>query len=70
MTRFFLLPLLLVVLIPGWFGAAAVQQDAKPPPVDKLPKPGPVDPPNPEAFAGAIQRGVAFLLKDQNKNGS
>jgi hypothetical protein len=38
---------------------------------ETAPKPKPVEPPpRPEAIDAAIQRGVAFLLKDQNKDGS
>jgi hypothetical protein len=37
---------------------------------ERLLKPAPKEPPRPEALEGAIRRGVAFLLKDQNKDGS
>lgn len=34
------------------------------------PKPHPIEPPTPEQIDGAIRRGVEFLLKRQNKDGS
>jgi hypothetical protein len=36
----------------------------------KVPRPKPVPPPSAQALEAAIGRGVAFLLKDQNKDGS
>src|SRR4029079_17443628 len=34
------------------------------------PKPEPITPPKPEEIAASIDRGVKFLLDDQNKDGS
>ena len=48
----------------------------KKPPAEKAslaemgPKPKPAPPPKPEALEGAIRRGVEFLLRRQNKDGS
>jgi hypothetical protein len=38
--------------------------------VERDPKPAPVEPPKPQALAASIDRGVRFLLKDQNPDGS
>src|SRR5262245_30781471 len=38
--------------------------------LEPAPKPPPITPPPPEALESAIRRGIAFLLKDQNKDGS
>jgi hypothetical protein len=68
MKRPLLLSVVFVMGTPAWFGAAppSPQPDAKEP--NLHPKPAP--PPSPGALDGAVQRGVAFLLKDQNKDGS
>jgi hypothetical protein len=42
----------------------------RPPAEDKPLRPKPVTPPRPETIDAAIRRGVDFLLKDQNKDGS
>lgn len=39
-------------------------------PSEPPPRPGPIEPPKPEAVEAAIRRGVAFLVKSQNKDGS
>jgi len=39
-------------------------------PSEPPPRPGPIEPPKPEAVETAIRRGVAFLVKSQNKDGS
>jgi hypothetical protein len=58
---------LVVAGSPLWLGA-----EASDPPLAKESslKPKPVEPPAPEELQGAIRRGVEFLLKDQNKDGS
>ena len=43
---------------------------AETPPAETGPKPKPVDPPKRKAIEKSIRRGVDFLLKRQNKNGS
>jgi hypothetical protein len=64
-----LLPLagLLLLLAPAGFVATGEPPAA---PEDRPPRPQPVTPPAPEAIEDAIRRGVAFLLKDQNRDGS
>ena len=58
----------LLLGVPGWFGAAELAE--APPAPEPTPRPGPVDPPKPGVLDEAIRRGVAFLLKDQNEDGS
>ncbi len=53
-----------VLLRPGAGAGARAAAD------DPIPKPGPVDPPKPGEVEAAIKRGVEFLLKDQNRDGS
>jgi hypothetical protein len=49
----------------------SLDKEAKAPADDQpLPKPAPVDPPKPGVLDEAIRRGVAFLLRNQNKDGS
>ena len=56
------------------FGASAFAGETPNPGPSPLalkgPKPKPITPPKPEALDAAIKKGIAFLLKDQNKNGS
>src|SRR3954452_5998519 len=53
---------------PGGVHAADLAKEPAPPPPDLHPKaPEPVPP---EALEATIRRGVAFLLEDQNKDGS
>jgi hypothetical protein len=61
--------LLFVLAVPAWFSGAAPPE--KPAPAQEShPRPKPVEPPSPKAITEAIDRGVAFLLKDQNRDGS
>jgi hypothetical protein len=60
-----LLALTFLAGTPAWFLAASAP--------DKEitgPRPGPVEPPSPQALEGAIQRGLTFLRDNQNKDGS
>src|SRR5262249_1685773 len=57
---------LVALLVAGL--AAAPPKEA--PPAEALPKAGPVTPPPREALDSAIRRGLGFLLKDQNPDGS
>ena len=60
-----LLGMVLLVGTPAWFLAA--------PSSDKDisgPRPGPVEPPSAEALAGAMNRGIQFLVDNQNADGS
>jgi hypothetical protein len=57
---------LVALLVAGL--AAAPPKEA--PPAEALPKAGPVTPPPREALDSAIRRGLNFLLKDQNPDGS
>jgi hypothetical protein len=63
---------LLVAAGPAWFALASGQTPpAKAPPLAEVgPRPKPVPQPSPEAIDSAIRRGVAFLVTNQNKNGS
>lgn len=56
----------LLLLLP----VSLLAEDEKPPKEAPLARPKAVDPPTPDELNGAIQRGIAFLLEDQNKNGS
>jgi hypothetical protein len=58
----FVLAWLLLLTLPG---RSALSADPEP-----VPKPPPADPPKPGAIAQALQRGIAFLVKDQNADGS
>jgi hypothetical protein len=51
-------------------GTAVADTGTDKPPPDPVPRPAPVPPPTREALAGSIRRGVEFLLKDQNADGS
>jgi hypothetical protein len=66
------LALLLSVLVMGGPGRSpALDKETSPPVKDRsFPKPAPVDPPKRSAIDEAIRRGVAFLLRNQNKDGS
>src|SRR5262249_33767035 len=71
MKRSLFIAAVLVLGVPGWFGAAPpADPPDEPPAPERTPKPGPVEPPSPGALDDAIRRGFAFLLKDQNKDGS
>jgi hypothetical protein len=62
-----------VACAPAWFAAAPSVKEAPakaPPRAEAVPRPKPVTPPTTEALNKSIERGVAFLLKDQNKDGS
>jgi hypothetical protein len=50
--------------------AAAAEPAGKPPGAESWPRPNPVTAPAPEVVEKAIQRGVDFLLKRQNQDGS
>lgn len=80
MNRFMLFTVLILALGPAWFAAAdptvplskagggekiAGKEEAR-----KDPVPGPVASPTPEAVESALRKGVAFLLKDQSKDGA
>src|SRR5262245_19394786 len=58
--------ILLLLVMPAWFGAALPQQV----PAEPNLRPKPIEPPSVKAMDEAIARGLAFLLKDQNKDGS
>jgi hypothetical protein len=67
------LAVLFLASIPAWLGLAPASQEpkAKAPSLAEIgPRPGPVAPPSAEAIDSAIRRGVAFLVGNQNKNGS
>lgn len=66
MKRYLLLAPALLLLLPGWYDAAAPTD----PPAEAPPKPKPIDPPKPGVVEDAMQRGVAFLLQAQNPDGS
>ncbi len=80
MTRCSLLALVFVIALPAWYLTAMPQE--KPPKADApaakdkasadpVPRPKPLaNPPTAQAIREAMSRGVAFLLKDQNKDGS
>src|SRR2546427_474459 len=65
MRRLALLGACLVVLLPGRYAGAFSDDKAEP---DLHPKP--IDPVASKDLEDAVRRGVAFLLSDQNKNGS
>jgi len=67
MKRYLLIGVVLLLAWPGWMMAAEPDTPAVP---DAPPKPKPIDPPKQEAVQDAIRRGIAFLLKDQNEDGS
>lgn len=68
MARVRLLGLLLLVGMPAWFALSPAARSDKPPEPSLRPKP--VVPPSAETIREALRRGVAFLVKDQNKDGS
>jgi hypothetical protein len=80
MTARRFLAVLLLAGAPAWFTLAAPagtkQTTGKPAKQSKTslaetaPRPKPVPPPDPAAIDSAIRRGVAFLVGNQNKNGS
>jgi hypothetical protein len=59
---------LVLAVAPAGFGAAPTPPPA--PVAEAVPKPKPAEPPKPGEIDAAIHRGIAFLLKDQNKDGS
>jgi hypothetical protein len=78
-----MLAILILIGGPAWFGLAAPRDDCRQaPPLKESPKAKdrplaetgprskPVPQPAPAAIDSAIRRGVDFLVKDQNKNGS
>jgi len=61
--------------VPAWAAAAEPSKPArkparKPQRVEAPPRPNPVPAPEPEAIEAAIGRGIEFLLRRQNENGS
>jgi len=54
----------------GSLGTGPAMAAAPPPALRKVPKPPPIQAPAPEKIRQALQRGVDFLLKAQNPNGS
>ena len=78
-----ILAILVLIGGPAWFGLAMPQtsevsktsevlvvQPKERPSAETGPRPKPVPQPEPAAIESAIRRGVDFLVKDQNKNGS
>src|SRR5438132_4498554 len=61
--RRFAIAFILLVGAPAWFLAAPSSDITGP-------RPGPVEAPKPEALQGAIDRGIKFLVENQNKDGS
>lgn len=59
-----ILALALLVAAPTWFLAAPSNPEIT------GPRPAPVEPPRPETLEGALQRGIQFLIDNQNKDGS
>src|SRR5262245_21716239 len=73
MKRSLCVSMLLTLAAPAWFGAAPPADTptaADKPAAEPDLHPKPVDPPPPKALEEAIDRGIAFLLQDQNKDGS
>jgi hypothetical protein len=68
MKRYFLLAGMVLAMSPAWFAAAPAPAPA--PALEPVPKPKPAEPPKPGEIDDAMHRGIAFLLKDQNKDGS
>jgi hypothetical protein len=68
MKRNLLSAALVLAVTPAWFGAAPAPERLPAP--DPVPKPKPAEPPKPGAIDEAMHRGIAFLLRDQNKDGS
>src|SRR5436190_12087508 len=68
MRRCLALAVLALAFAPTWHAATPAEKQTLP--AQPLPRPEPVGPPAVGAIDGAIDRGVAFLLKDQNKDGS
>src|SRR5262245_7221714 len=69
MKRAVVLTAALLLGLPGLLGTALTddrQPDADPPP----PKPKPVEPPRAGVLDDTIRKGIGFLLKDQNADGS
>ena len=62
------LAMLAIACTPLW--SAAAPPAANTPRTEAPPHPEPVTPPRAEVLDAALRRGVAFLLKDQNKDGS
>lgn len=63
--RHALIGLVLLIATPAWFLAAPSSHKEI-----TGPRPGPVDPPSPEALARAMNRGIRFLVDNQNADGS
>jgi hypothetical protein len=68
MKRCFLLAGMVLAMSPAWFAAAPAP--APVPALEPVTKPKPAEPPKPGQIDEAMHRGIAFLLKDQNKDGS
>lgn len=68
MKRSALAAVLLVALTPAWYRAEPPAADSAKP--ESVPAPKPVEAPSPAAVEAAIHQGVAYLLKNQNKDGS
>jgi hypothetical protein len=77
MKRWGLSVLMLLIAVPAWCLLATPQdkpdQPVEPnkPALDPVPRPKPLaNPPSAQAIQEAMNRGIAFLVKDQNKDGS
>jgi hypothetical protein len=67
-SRYLSIAVLMIACLPAWAGQDAAQS----PPALAVtgPKPKPVEPPTAAEIDASIQRGIAFLLKRQNADGS
>src|SRR6516165_5688428 len=70
MLKKYIFPLALVTVFILSSEVGSEQPAPKPPAEKPLPRPKAVPPPERAALEGSIRRGVEFLLKDQNKDGS
>jgi hypothetical protein len=66
----FSIPALCVLAFSTWVGTAAPPEKSVPAIIQNHPRPKPIEAPTPQAIAATMDRGIAFLLKDQNKDGS
>jgi hypothetical protein len=72
-SRYYWMLMLMILCLPAWADEPAPQQ--QPPSPGKSiaeigPKPKPIEPPTAEAIEQSIHRGLEFLLKTQQKDGS